>query len=346
MLQQPSGDAAPLDVLLRHGRRRSVLVHSGVRRAAGADAGVVPRHGDRARRDRDVDIDGAVRTRLSRREEAREEAREAATAPVHDWSSALALALLAHVAGWCALLVATRTASTAAQLAAAYAGALATAAAALATWSGKGDGTVTRATTVTRSMGASGRAANPVGDAQGCRAERPGGVARRADFFNFALAVAVRLRSRRFSSPRTGASAGRYRRGPARRSRSSRRRSCSSRRRARRSGRTRATALGTRPPRTSPGATRSRPAAGVVRGVAGLVLAACVHLGGVHLGGGAHLRRRHRRGTAEARPSGRHLRLPSETSPTQRATGEASTRGGSAERGRSVDGGRGGKKRR
>ena len=73
----------------------------------------------------------------------------AATAPAHDWSSALALALLAHVAGWCVLLVATRTASTAAQLAAAYAGALATAAAALATWSGdegddgdEGDGRV------------------------------------------------------------------------------------------------------------------------------------------------------------------------------------------------------------
>ena len=64
----------------------------------------------------------------------------AATAPAHDWSSALALALLAHVAGWCVLLVATRTASTAAQLAAAYAGALATAAAALATWSNNVDG--------------------------------------------------------------------------------------------------------------------------------------------------------------------------------------------------------------
>lgn len=64
---------------------------------------------------------------------------KAATAPAHDWSSALALALLAHVAGWCALLVATRTASTTAQLVAAYAGALVTAAAASATWSGGGN---------------------------------------------------------------------------------------------------------------------------------------------------------------------------------------------------------------
>ena len=74
-----------------------------------------------------------------RGKEGRKEGGKAATAaPVHDWSSALALALLAHVAGWCALLVATRTASTAAQLAAAYAGALVTAAAASALWSGAG----------------------------------------------------------------------------------------------------------------------------------------------------------------------------------------------------------------
>ncbi len=83
---------------------------------------------------------GYARVSLGEKRRGKEERGKAATAPAHDWSSALALALLAHVAGWCALLVAsTWPASTAAQLAAAYAGALATAAAALATWSKSAD---------------------------------------------------------------------------------------------------------------------------------------------------------------------------------------------------------------
>ena len=95
-----------------------------------------------AREETSTSTGGYAPVSLAEKRRGKEERGKAATAPTQDWSSALALALLAHVAGWCALLVAsTWPASTAAQLAAAYAGALATAAAALATWSkSAGDG--------------------------------------------------------------------------------------------------------------------------------------------------------------------------------------------------------------
>ena len=138
---------------------------------------------------------------LDEKRRGKRRGKEAANAPTHDWSSALALALLAHVAGWCALLVATRTASTAAQLAAAYAGALVTAAAASATWSGAG-------------MAGMGEKSNTFDGDEGDGDEGDGAVTRAPieppwaalkvvtlsvqvaslgalTFFNFALAVAV-----------------------------------------------------------------------------------------------------------------------------------------------------------
>ena len=221
MLQQRFWRRDRLDVLHERGRSRTVLVHSRVRAPQGLSrvarklTAIAP-HADRDRQN--GGRIGLCRPRRLRGKEVTENRREAtpaATAPAHDGFLGATTALLAHVAGWCVLLVDIERGRRRRRRSwrPPHAGSSATAAAASeATWSGdevddgdehddgdEGDG-----------RGARGAPRTSWATLQGCHAERRDlRRSARVTFFVFATSPSPsRLRRRRFSCGRTGARRG------------------------------------------------------------------------------------------------------------------------------------------